>query len=355
MNRFVVILATFIRVVSYAEPFQNLEDLQQDFILESKKIDIPGFPYAFNPSMIRCNGAILMCVRIGSYPCCSDSEEALPCRIPTNRVTTEVGIVVLNDDFEVIRPLQVLSIPNLDPSIPFYPQDPRLISINQRIYAVYNNYVKIDSVPMNRMHFAELLFEGERFLLGEPTCCMQFDHSPVKKTEKNWAPFEYQGQLCFEYSIHPHKVFQADPSTGDCETMGISEGMLKWNWGQLRGGTPAIRLGEEYLGFFHCSTALKTTQSKGKKITHYFMGAYTFASQPPFALRAISPQPIIGKGFYEPQNYNTWKPLLGTFPSGYIYDEQNIWVAFGKQDHEVWVVKLDRKKLLSSLVPVVER
>jgi predicted GH43/DUF377 family glycosyl hydrolase len=336
----------------YAELFQDLEDLREDYIIEAQKIDIPGFPYAFNPSMIRYNGAILMSVRLGSYPNCFDTEEALPCRIPKNRVTTEVGLVLLDEDFHVISPLQVLDIPNLDPSITFYPQDPRLITIDDRIYAVYNNYVMIDSGPVNRMHFAELYFNGDCFVLGEPVCITQFDVSIGKKTEKNWAPFEYQGQLCFEYSILPHKVFQADPGTGQCETVGFTEGMIKWDWGQLRGGTPAIRLGKEYLGFFHCSTALKTTHSKGKKITHYFMGAYTFAPEPPFALTAISSKPIIGKGFYDLQNYNTWKPLLGAFPSGYVFDDQYIWVAFGKQDHEVWVVKLDKTKLLASLVPI---
>jgi predicted GH43/DUF377 family glycosyl hydrolase len=338
---------------AYAIPnvTQNLEDLQEDYVIEAQKIDIPGFPYAFNPSMIRYNGAILMSVRLGAYPTCLDTEEDLPCRIPKNRVTTEVGLVLLDEDFNVISPLQVLDIPHLNPNITFYPQDPRLISIDHRIYAVYNNYVMIDSDPVNRMHFAELYFDGKRFVLGEPVCITKFDQCPMKKTEKNWAPFEYQGQLCFEYSIFPHKVFHAD-RTGHCKTVGFTEGLIKWDWGQLRGGSPAIRLGEEYLGFFHCSTALKTQHSKGKKITHYFMGAYTFAPEPPFAITAISSKPIIGQGFYEPQNYNTWKPLLGAFPSGYIFDDKFIWVSFGKQDHEVWVVKLDRAKLLNSLVSV---
>jgi predicted GH43/DUF377 family glycosyl hydrolase len=186
-----------------------------------------------------------------------------------------------------------------------------------------------------------------------PECITEFDNAGFKKTEKNWAPFDYQGHLCFEYSLLPHQVLWSIPGTGSCETVGMTAGSIKWDWGQLRGGTPAIRIGDEYLGFFHSSIALKTKHSGGKKITHYFMGAYTFAKDPPFPITAISPRPIVTKGFYTGQNYATWKPLFVVFPAGYIFDESHIWVSYGRQDHEIWIAKIDKKGLLDSLIPVV--
>ena len=86
-------------------------------------------------------------------------------------------------------------------------------------------------------------------------------------------------------------------------------------------------------------------------MTHYFMGAYLFQDQPPFAIEKISPMPIISPDFYKGPNHKTWKPLRVIFPCGFIYDENFIWVSYGRQDHEAWLIKLDRKKLMKSLIP----
>ena len=31
-------------------------------------------------------------------------------------------------------------------------------------------------------------------------------------------------------------------------------------------------------------------------------------------------------------------------------DEEHVWIVYGRQDHELWVAKLDKKGLLESLV-----
>ena len=85
------------------------------------------------------------------------------------------------------------------------------------------------------------------------------------------------------------------------------------------------------------------------------MGAYTFEAKPPFALIAVSPEPIVFKGFYEPPYYKTWKPLRCVFPAGIIVDKDFVWIAYGRQDHETWVAKIDKKQLLKSLVPVSKK
>jgi predicted GH43/DUF377 family glycosyl hydrolase len=127
---------------------------------------------------------------------------------------------------------------------------------------------------------------------------------------------------------------------------------FSWGWGVPRGGTQAIRDGDHYIAFFHSWADVPTVQSNGQKITHYVMGAYTFDARPPFALQAVSPEPIVAKDFYEPPYYKTWKPMRCVFPAGVVLDEESIWVSYGRQDHECWVVKMDKKKLLNSLVSV---
>jgi predicted GH43/DUF377 family glycosyl hydrolase len=86
-------------------------------------------------------------------------------------------------------------------------------------------------------------------------------------------------------------------------------------------------------------------------MVHYFMGAYLFEDSPPFSIQKISPNPIVSKTFYNGPAYQTWKPLRVVFPCGVIHNEKYIWVSYGRQDHEAWIVKLDKAGLYKSLVP----
>lgn len=95
-------------------------------------------------------------------------------------------------------------------------------------------------------------------------------------------------------------------------------------------------------------------QSSGISMDHYFMGAYLFSKNPPFGLSHISPRPIIAKGFYSGPTYEPYwsKKVRVVFPGGFIANEDFVWIVYGRQDHECRVVKLDKKKLLESLVPI---
>jgi predicted GH43/DUF377 family glycosyl hydrolase len=82
------------------------------------------------------------------------------------------------------------------------------------------------------------------------------------------------------------------------------------------------------------------------------MGAYLFQAGSPFEVTHVSKEPIIGKTFYHSKEYETWKPLKVIYPGGMILNENFVWVVYGKQDHECWIVKMDKKKLLDTLVPL---
>jgi len=86
---------------------------------------------------------------------------------------------------------------------------------------------------------------------------------------------------------------------------------------------------------------------------HYFMGAYTFSNSPPFNITQISPEPIWAKNFYSGLNYERyWGSVRVVFPCGFFTDEKFIWITYGRQDHELWIVKLDKQGLLKSLIPI---
>jgi len=327
-------------VVDTPLPQENfdLDALAQDFVLETKQIIIPGHPNAFNPSIIRWKGSLLMSFR--SYD-------------PQTRSTNPIGLVWLDEAFNPISEPQMFAFAFTNPVLMSKQQDPRLIAVGGRLFLVYNN-IKEDVThrEIRRMYLVELLQEGKTFQPCVPECLVHFENESETRFEKNWVPIEYKGQLYLGYSVIPHTLLQPIPGTQSCKTAYSTNNKFPWNWGTPRGGTQAVLDGDHYIAFFHSWCDVPTVQSAGKKISHYVMGAYTFEATPPFALISASPEPIVAKDFYGPPYYKTWKPLRCVFPAGVVLDKNFIWVAYGRQDHEVWVVKIDKKRLLDSLVPI---
>ena len=317
----------------------DLEENVQDFVLETKQIIISEHLDAFNPGIIRWNGTLLMSFR----------------EIPNPRLTfnSDLYLVWLDEDFNPMGVPQKLD--NRDFSgVPSRAEDARLIEVEGHLFIVYSDNCD-DKVTKGgfRVYIAELVFENDKFLMQNIECLSRFEGESNLLREKNWSPFNYKGTLLLEYSLKPHRIFHPILGTGECETVAVSNSDIRWEWGELRGGTPGLIDGNQYLSFFHSSIDMPTIHSEGKVISHYFMGAYAFSLDPPFKITKVSPEPIMGKNFYNgavPKPY--WKPLRVVFPGGFVFDDQFIWVVYGRQDRELWVVKLDKAGLLNSLVPV---
>ncbi|MES2504619.1 MAG: hypothetical protein V4534_07060 [Myxococcota bacterium] len=340
--------------------FVNFEhEMLSDFVKETKQIEVPGFPDAFNPSIVRWHGALLMSFRTGHYELASDCEEdsflmSFRFRSGADLSTNNIGLVFLNPQFKPVGPVQVLNISYKDSSIEARQQDPRLISIDGKIYMAYSNIIAGKEQPeIRRMFVAELIHNGREFEVSPPVCLASFEGQNEQRWQKNWVPFEHLKTLKMAYSIEPHLILEPNITTGDCQTVAKTKiEKLEWDWGVLRGGTPAMRIGSEYLAFFHSSKEMKTAHSDGKKIQHYFAGAYTFDKDPPFRVIRVSKQPIVGRNFYEGLEHKTWKPVRVVFPGGFVADEKHIWMFYGRQDHEIWVAKLDKHELYQSMQSV---
>jgi predicted GH43/DUF377 family glycosyl hydrolase len=316
----------------------DLEEMAQDFVLETKRIEFSDYPGAFNPSIIRWRGCLLMSFRVYNQK---------------TRSANPFALVWLNENLDPISTPQVFELPYNNPVLPSKQQDPRLVTVEDRLFIVYNNQQEdITHREMRRMFIVEMDFDGEKFIASKPECFLDYEGENAQRFEKNWVPFEYEGQLLLAYSLLPHRILLPLLGKEACETVAISQGAIPWNWGALRGGTQALLDTDHYLGFFHSWKDMPTVQSNGKKISHYFIGAYTFEAKPPFAITAISPEPIVADDFYQPPYYRTWKPMRCIFPAGIVLDEKYVWVAYGRQDREIWIAKLDKKGLMDSLIPI---
>lgn len=334
---FVLLFFKFCSNLIASVPLVDLEENSQDFVLETKRIEIPNYPHAFNASIIQWQGALLMSFRI------------LP--DPTHLFHSEIGLIWLDENFCPIGKPQILNLRESS-SIPCRAEDARLICVKNRLWMVYHDNIEPKvSRGGFRMYVAELCHDGQKFFVKDSVRLSPFEGENPNIREKNWVPFAYQGELLLAYSLMPHRILVPLLETGECQTAYQTSSSIDWQWGELRGGTPGLRINQnQYLAFFHSSIKMATVHSKGKKIDHYFVGAYTFSAYPPFEITQISSQPIIGKNFYEGKSYKPyWHPIQAVFPCGFIFDEQYIWITYGRQDHEIWAVKLDKQKLLQSL------
>lgn len=324
------------------EALINLKEWVDPIILEEKQIIIPGYKDAFNPSIVRWrDGRLLLSFRT---------------RDKLTNSPHLIGFAWLNEEFEVIGEPTLLTIYGGLPLKISRAQDPRLVRVKDTYYIVYNNIITEEDLEKRRMFLAPLNYIEGQFFIVDPTLMLKFEGDPKNSwREKSWSPFDYEGTFLFSYSLNPHRVFYPLMDNNECKTLYKTEQNITWNFGEIRGGTPSLLIDDHYLGFFHSSIEMASFESKGKKMSHYFMGAYLFSKDPPFNLTHISQKPIIGSFFYTAPDYPSWKPLKAIFPAGFVMDDQYVYVVYGRQDHESWVIKIDKKELLKSLTPLMEK
>jgi predicted GH43/DUF377 family glycosyl hydrolase len=313
-------------------------EISDPFVLEIKQISIPSYPHAFNPSIIRWKGKILMSFRNLANP--KDSYNS-----------SEIGLVWLDENFEVASEAQILKISNY----PNRSEDGRLIEVNGRLYMIYSdNEDQVITKRGFRVYIAELAEKEGLFTILSKEKLTNYEGESEHLREKNWTPFNYKDELYLSYSLNPHLVFKPLFKKNVAETVALSRKDLPfWIWGDLRGGTQTLEVGDCYLTFFHTALKMASVYSENKEMLHYFMGAATFKKEPPFEMSYISPEPINGRGFFSGAIYKQyWGSWRGIFPGGFIFDDRHIYIFYGRQNCELWMVKLDKKGLFNSLIPV---
>ena len=166
----------------------DLEELTRSFVLETKKIDIPGYPAAFNPSIIRWQGQLWMSFR--SY------DRAT---FPINTL----GLIPLDECFNPSGVPQILDILGAHSGMDVRAQDIRLIAVGEALYIVYN---RMDQQNKCRMCVAKLQKQAGQFVIEQPEYLTQFPDMQPERDEKNWVPFSYKDQLLLAYSLSPHRI-----------------------------------------------------------------------------------------------------------------------------------------------------
>ncbi len=315
--------------------FQNFS---KKIVLSTVKIELPQFPKAFNPSLIKWEDGYLL-----SFRYCPDRF--------FQPWLSYIGVVKLNTAFQPVSRPQLLNTRPMRAGTPSQSEDARLFVYNGKTYLIYNDNMDVAFPALwerRDMYIAELLYEEDRFSVSNPVRLIHKTKCYTQLWQKNWVPFEHEGALYLSYTINPHEVLAANFVSGICDPVHETNLEINWALGPLRGSTPPVYDDGEYIAFFHSGVISASPVSGGEEIWHYFMGAYTFSPFPPFELSEISPLPIVGQNFYTQSDYE--KRVI--FPGGCVIEGGLIYVAYGKDDCEMWIATLDKNKLKSVLVPI---
>lgn len=165
-----------------------------------------------------------------------------------------------------------------------------------------------------------------------------------KGHEKNWTWFvHHDGHLWFSYSLGggTHTVCK----TGGGVVQQVHKGWCPtWQFGELRGGTPPIRVGEHYWTFFHSSNDWVKPRRR------YHMGALAFSATPPFNITRFTPKPLLSGSeldYRHPHN----PPCV--FPGGALFEDDSWFVVGGCNDNKCFWMRIPHKELLRRAKPTL--
>lgn len=165
-----------------------------------------------------------------------------------------------------------------------------------------------------------------------------------KGNEKNWTWFSHENELHSIYMTQPHEVVRWDDTfrpIGDYHDNAWHPG---WQFGQARGGSAPVRLGNEYFSFFHSSMDWRPSKRR------YYMGAYAFEATPPFKITRVTPEPILVGSIDDP--WWDGKPLV-VFPCSAIESlKQACPPGTARWADRVWTVSLGINDLASARIEI---
>lgn len=271
-----------------------------------------------NCSFIEFKGKKIFCYRMEAQPFCT---------------VMKLGICLLDDNLQPIKDSNVLL--NLHSSLRgfeegFHVEDPRLFIFNDELYLSYTDGYQMAQAKID----IDTLQATESFYIDKPN---------EGTTEKNWTFFEYDKKLYCIYDLNTMTVFEMNGSKW--KEVSKSEWNGCWSFGVLRGGTSPVRVGNNFLTFFH--SALDIRNRPGRQ---YFMGALMFEAKPPFTPIAISKIPLIAGEHIAEGIPRLSNKIFAVFPCGQIRKEKSWAVSFGYNDLQCRYVDISDELLSKSFV-----
>lgn len=263
--------------------------------------------------------------------------------------------------------------------------DPRLVQHGERTYLLYCRFAPISHLFLAELDMDTLAAKGTSRLLVLPA---------RQRHERNWMLFSHDRDLFAVYTISPHVILRLDLA-GQAEVACERIFTTHWNtsaytrrYGELRGGTSPVRVGDTYYAFSHASyftgwvhprlrrvwrwlggqaPGIGQARSDGQPPTsviyklytlytrccvrlRYTGGFYGFSAKPPFAPTCLADEPVLLPEDECPaRRTDRLRPIARqvVFPTGATLGENQQWlVAYGVHDERCKIRSLDHAALL---------
>ena len=257
----------------------------------------------------------------------------------------------------------------------FRASDARMYYYKDKLYAIF-----WQRTPQQEMYVGELQvdIENNKLVVVKSPVKLSFSHESNQVTQKNWSPFIYDhtyegkgapvstSKVLYIYSAIPNqRIVHANESHDDgsrrahtvaVTTMHKPDPRDVWltNFGAVHGGSNALlintKYGPKYVTFYHSSANYMISWCGS-----YFMGAYLFDAQPPFAITHITTEPIVTPVLYnestEGWSFRAVDYIM--FPTSiFLLSDDILYLCLGHNDKSGWLMQFSLKGLVEELEPV---
>ena len=271
---------------------------------------VRGDTGAINASILRHRGRLLMAYRSGVNG-------------------ARIHVAELAEDYRVVRSVP-LSLPH--PRAASGQEDPRLTTVRGGLRVWFYGHERAPG--RTTMLYADVSDD----LVAGPVRCPAIANRQEPK-EKNWAPFEHDGEQYVVYTVSPHVVARIDGETA--ERVYATDAPFPWAGGHLRGGAPPVLVGDRFYHWFHGSASPKGGLPGSAADSHYNVGLYTFEARPPFRVLAMTPAPVLWGSRAENVSIDRCPYHAVAFPCGAAV-EDGVWkVSMGWNDRRIMVAEWD--------------
>lgn len=320
----------------------NINAVQPNLVV---KIDYLG-EYVWHPSMVYFSNQVLLSAR-GPERVTFEIPHFHWLNITENQTIISSPIAIDTKGFNFIGKEQV-----------------RMVKMPNDM--IHMSFTVPRSMFFARMQTAALRFNRTRqiFELTKPVWMHKLSPDVM---EKNWVPFLYHSNIFFVYNVQPLvvirfpssalNIYESNFTVDEVHLEIVSEEKCHtnfkshWLYGHLRGGSPAVFVNGEYLAFFHS----KSPPLGGWGLASYWVGAYTFTAEAPFAITKMSKVPIIKPEWYDGAWFDKANGYI-VYPAGFVIKEFDnisyVMLSFSLQDRHGYLAKIPLQALYDSMIAV---
>jgi predicted GH43/DUF377 family glycosyl hydrolase len=261
----------------------------------------------YNPSLVQTGEGFLLAYR---------SE-------PENFKVSEIVLAEMDAARNVLRN-QRLKVPGAPAGCSL--EDPRLFMYGDCPYIAFSmaKYGAKDGWKCVQA-YGRLVKKGRNWTLAA-VWVPKYGANDWSSKEKNWTFFEAEGALrcIYDMGAAGWTVFELD---GGEVVQEWRHPALRWRWGRMSGGTPAVDWQGQKLTMFH------SWEKHPRRHRLYHAGWVSFGATAPHAPSMISAEPVLTakEGWGAPECATGWQPLC-VFPGGLELFGQKTLVAYGQND-----------------------